>query len=355
MKEVFEPISREQKKKDHDLFSFFQVRFSLIDSNTSLIGGKHTSSALLLSFFMMSMLILVSLGVSYLVIQDLSTMRTVVGGMQATYAAEGMSEIGLHMVKENLPGYENEILESEDYFDVTIASLDLMARSKEIPCEGQGEEDWLRLSKNESVQLPLFVQDDEEGEVLSDAENFTVFFYLGDENGDEINPKIDVLRWKIIGFSGSKTEAISAFIPLDPEKLTSAANPTEMGTNVTSSKYSQGKYTSNGGFTANMLISSFMDNHEYNYLVLTNVYESSKTYIYYRMETSEALACPYVEVNGLASNEFGEARQSLTTFMKEGENLPAYDFVLYNTDYEEGEEETLIELSDGGVLDLWPF
>lgn len=308
-----------------------------------LLSRKQPASALLLSVFMMSMLILVSLGVSYLVLEDLRTMRTVVGGVQATYAAEGMTEIGLHMVKQNLPGYESEILESEDYFDVTLSSLDLVARGNTIPCEGQGEEEWFRLSKNESVQLPLFVQNDEEGDDITEVEDFTVLFYLGDSDGEAVATNIDILRWKIIGFTSppnSKTEAMSEFVPLNPDYTNSADNPSLLGTyQVNNHQYSQGKYTSNGGFTATMEISTFMQNHDYNYMILTNVYESSRTYIYYRLETNAELACPYVQVNGLASNDYGEARQSLSTFMREGENLPAYDFVLYNTDYEEGESE----------------
>jgi hypothetical protein len=314
-----------------------------------LSRGRHSASALLLSFFMMSMLIVISLGVSYLVIQDLRTMRTVLGGVQATYAAEGMTEIGLHLVKENLPGYQSEILESEDYFDVTLSSLDLVARGDTIPCEGQGESEWLTLSKNESVQIPLFVQNDADADDVTEVDNFIVNFYLGDEDGVAINTSIDVLRWKLIGFtSDSKTEAMSAFVPLDPTQTNNADSPTQMGieTEITNGKYSIGTFTSNGGFQADMYISTFMGSHDYNYLILTNVYESSSVYIYYNLETSKELACPYVQVNGLASNEFGEARQSLTTFMQEGENLPAYDFVLYNTDYVEGEDD------EGGGIDL---
>lgn len=296
-------------------------------------NSKRTASALLLSFFMMGMLILVSLGVSYLVIQDLGTMRTVVGGVQATYAAEGMTEIGLHMVKSNLPGYETEIDSSEDYFNVTLASLDLDALSSIIPCENQSEEEWMRLSKNESIQLPLFYQESTGDDAVIEVEDFVVNFYVGDEEGNAFQGQLelDVLRWKIIGFVDTETltEAISEFIPIH------FADPiTHLGTwNVTEPQYKQGKYTSRGGFTADLPITQFMQNHEYNYLVLTNVFESSAYYIYYQLQSpTENLACPYVEVNGIASNEFGESRQSLTTFMREGENLPAYDFVLYNTD-----------------------
>jgi len=311
--------------------------------------SEHRSSALLLSFFMMGMLILVSLGVSYLVLQDLAAMRTVVGGVQASYAAEGMTEIGLHMVKENLPGYETEIETSEDYFDVTLSSLDLDALSSIIPCENQSEEEWMRLSKNESIQLPLFYQVKTGNDEVQEVEDFVVNFYVGDAEGNAFEGKleVDVLRWKIIGFidGGTRTEAISEFIPVHASELV-----THVGTwNVSDYQYRQGKYTSNGGFTANMEISSFLFNHEYNYIVLTNVFESSSHYIYYQLESpQEDLACPYVEVNGLASNEYGESRQSLTTFMREGENLPAYDFVLYNTD-NDGEEEESSPLSSSNL------
>jgi len=299
------------------------------------------ASALLLSFFMMSMLILVSLGVSYLVIQDLSTMRTVVGGVQAHYAAEGMTEIGLQIVKENLPGYEVELAEQEAYFDLTNSELELIARSNRVPCEGQTEEEWMRLGQNESIQLPLFVQEDETGDLVNPANHFSVHFYIGDKDGNGIvsHSGIDVLRWKVIGFivDSTTTEAMSEFIPLDPEFNSSAETPTRFGTyEVEKDEYSKGKYTTRGVFHANYPILSFMELHEYNYIVLTNVIEDDEFYIYYQMHSDdENLACPYVQVDGVANNEFGEARQSLTTYMREGENLPAYDFVLYNTDNDE--------------------
>ncbi len=293
----------------------------------------RSASALLLSFFLMSMLIVISLGVNYLVNRDLIAMRTVIAGMQANYAAEGMSEIGLYMVKKNLPGYEEKIERSLDYFDATQTSLNLYARSDVIPCENQSNEEYLRLSKNESVQLPLFYQNTAEDDAVTPVLDFVVEFYIGDNDGNPIQGSlnIDVLRWKIIGFSmGGNTEAISEFIPPHPSIAI-----TSLGTEafVADPQYRQGKYTSGGGFTANMEISSFLDTHEYNYLVLTNVFEKENYFLYYRLRSQEEnLPCPYVEVNSLAVNEWGESRQSITTFMREGENLPAYDFVLYNTD-----------------------
>jgi len=221
--------------------------------------------------------------------------------------------------------------------------LDVEARGDVVPCSGE----WGMLGANESVQLPLFAQVDANG-ALEDVQSFYVEFYVGLEDGSLPLRRIgtDVLRWKILGFDNGETEAISEYIPLDGERIT-PEYPSIFGTILESAvpaEYTTAKFNEKIGnknyvFHSSYPIEMFLGNHEANYLILTNVVQGSSEYkIFYRLHSTQAkVVCSYVTLDSSAEMEFGSARQSLDTVVREGENLPVYDFVLYHTDGEKEE------------------
>ncbi len=337
---------------------------------------KHRASALLLSFFMMTMLILVAISVSILVIRDVSTVRTIVGGTKALYGAEGMSELGLYAVKENLPGYE------PSYTDYTLsnsvlASADLNARAESVPCEGQDSDGWGVLSPNESIQLALFAQTNDNGDFLKNT-SFAVDFYVGDEEGNSLYTDMtqflnqqDILRWKILGLYNEHTEAISEYIPLDiTNTRTSRDNPSSFGPGVDGTVpegYKYAKFYDSGKpshFYPAYAIGTFLADHDYSYLVLTNIIQGyDDAYIYYRLRWTggsssantelDEVVCEYTEISSVGDVENGSARQLLKTLIREGENLPVFDFVLYHTADDDDEASTGLGL--GGQVTDFPF
>jgi len=301
---------------------------------------NNPASALLLSFFMMTMLILVAISVSVLVLHDVRTVQTVVAGTQSYYAAEGMGELGLETVKNNLPGYEPSFAE-RPFSSGSTASMDMHAREPVVPCEGQGEDHWLSLAQNESVQLPLFAQTDAEGG-KEEIRKFYVEFYVGDDEGKAVfpTPTDEVLRWKILGLQNANTEAISEYIPMDiGENRTSRFAPSIFGTSIKDAAltgYSYAKYYHTGypsEFYPHYPIELFLSGHSYNYLVLSNVIQNgSAGKIYYRLVSEDYEAvCQYTELASESDTDLGSARRELVTLVKEGENLPVFDFVLYHT------------------------
>lgn len=318
---------------------------------------KTRASALLLSFFMMTLLILVAIAVSVLVLHDVQTVRTLVGGTQAYYAAEGMSELGLHSIKVNLPGYEPSFGSEDDPYVLSSTSLavaDIHARESTVPCEDQSEDGWIALETGESIQLPLFSQISADG-TIEEIDLFYVKFYVGDEDGNvSFAPSDDVLRWKILGMQNAVTEAVSEYIPLDTgNSRTTRDNPSIFGTSVDGSVptgYTHAKYYNIGypsQFYAYYPISLFLQGHSYNYLVLTNVVQrSSENTIYFQFVSEDyEAACEYAEIASEADTDFGSARQELVTLVKEGENLPVFDFVLYHTADDEEESESVLSIT----------
>ncbi len=326
---------------------------------------RRKASALLLSFFLMSILVLLAISVSILVVKDLSTVRTIVGGTQAYYAAEGATELGLHDLKNNLPGYEPSY-SNLGFFNAAVATLVSVARSDTtvVPCEGQGSE-WHALAPNASVQIPLFAQIDPSGTTEpSDGlhMDFYVEFYAGDEDGNvdlSSIPERDVLRWKVLGRTGTlaapgATEAMSEYIPLyNDEGFYNAEAPTKFGTvdlGGLPPGYQDGKFSSSSAtFDAGYPIATFLSGHVFNYLVLTNIIteSTSNETLHYKFHASNyAPVCEYVQLSASGSSTYGSAQQDLETLVKEGENLPVFDFVIYHTDISDEEESAV---SDVGV------
>lgn len=299
---------------------------------------RKNASAILLSFFLMSMLIVVGIGLTTIVLGDLTSLRTMVNGYKARYASEGMTELGLKIVKDKLPGYEVEIL-GQSFASEASADLNILAREQALPCVDQDDDEWRSLSFNESLQIPLFHQDETEVVNLSE---FIVNFYMP----ENLNPKGDILRWKILGLNSSnETESISEYIGIDGSK-NSDSNPSVFGASSDSSLpqdfYSANYYRPNGSggfiFEEVYSINSFLNEHDYNYLVLTNIVqlnaqgvltdEEDQNVINFKYESDPAL-CEYVDLN--ASSDYANVIQSIRTLIREGENLPVFDFALYHT------------------------
>lgn len=299
---------------------------------------RKNASAILLSFFLMSMLIVGGIGLTSIVLNDLTSLRTMVNGYKARYASEGMTELGLKLVKDKLPGYEVEIL-AQEFASEATADLNILSRGEAVPCIDQGADGWRTLSFNESIQIPLFYQDETEVVNLSE---FIVNFYMP----ENLNPSGDIFRWKILGLNSSnETESISEYIGIDGSK-NSDANPSIFGaspdTSLPQDFYSANYYRPNGrgGFIFEEVysINSFLNEHTYNYLVLTNIVqlnaqgtlsdEEDQNYINFRFESDPAV-CEFVDLE--ASSDYANVIQSIKTLIKEGENLPVFDFALYHT------------------------
>lgn len=301
--------------------------------------NSPSASALLISFSLMSLILLVVMGVSSFVLKDLAVIRTVVAGKQATYAAEGMTELGLLLSENELPGYEVQ-LSGQEFTNGARASLNIEARDEMIPCSIDGESEWSILAPNESIQLPLFAQVGETDADLNKILNFNTSFYVGNVKGEARLKSGEVLRWKILGLKNGFTESISAFIPVDGVHIF-PEDPSVFGTVIPDGRavppgYSTASYHALTGIRAVFHdaypIQQFLENHELNYLVLTNLAGEDR-YIYYQLRTpgSEA-ACTYVRLESSADVEAGSARQSVDTQIREGEHLPVFDFVLYQTE-----------------------
>lgn len=296
------------------------------------------ASALLLSFFVMTMLILLAVGVNFLVVRDMEAFRTLKSGLQSRYAAEGISELGLYGISENLPGFEPDYSDYE-LSDGLSTSLTVNARGWSVPCGEDGR--WRTLTKNESVQLALFAQTDDAGSTEK-IEDFYVKFYVTDSVGNSVDLSGDVLRWKVLGFDGANTEAISEYIPLDPNRPSNAEIPSLFGSSLsegaTLTEYAYGKYyqrinNSYYVFQPVYSIRDFLTGHNYNYLVLTNVMSGNEDYnVQFQLYTvNKEAVCEYVTLDALAVNDEGDTQKTLETAVREGENLPAFDFVLYHT------------------------
>ena len=301
---------------------------------------SRPASALLISVFLTGILLALVLSVSYTVLQDLKVMRTVRAGIKAEYAAEGANELSLMSITENLPGYEPEWSDLS-FQSLAAASSSVTARGADLPCSSESSTGWRALSLNESLQIPLFAQIDSEGNTEK-LIPFEVEFYVGSTDGLPSDTRDDlVLRWKILGLRNNETEAISEVVSL--QDTTSEEKPSVFGTALDGAygtEYTSAKYYENMGghyvYSPNYSIQTFLENHELSYLVLTNIIAGGSTantlFVKFHSKDPEVAAvCEVSKISSTGQVSFGQAMKRLERSIKEGENLPVFDFVLYHT------------------------
>ena len=253
------------------------------------------------------------------------------------------------------------------------------------------------LPLSESVVIPLYSAADDGS--LQNVTKFLIEYYVSYDSAELgqslIAPqdflKLDILRWKVFGKPGvggdvSKTDAISDFFPADYNS--SAATPMCIGTypgldtggcifpaldakagapvGATLWGAARECYTSDSGSTGGALadiqntctIENFINNHNQNYLVLTNVINpdillpgqnlntaeaKAKFKIHYRVvaepgfnpvktDTNPKLVreVASISADGFASN--GRVKQSIDVKINQSSFLPVFNFSLYHTD-----------------------
>lgn len=281
-----------------------------------MIKRNPRGSALLVAMLVMGILMVITLGLTDLIIREMRLEADVSKAGKAYYAAEAGIEEALLAVHQGLPGVEKQDVEGADFDSAGEYSFSIHGRSKTFPDLTDVDygsdltKTFKPLRHNESVTIPMFYSDDN-GQVKH-IKNFYVAYYMQPvdlsvkANGFALND-FDVLRWKIFGLRkdvGTKrTESISDYISVGSED--SDQSPRCFGTKVDSSDEGKCKataqgvayttvdskqilacslieartfyrYNPDGSLDKSTLeqqchsIAGFFTDHEYNYLTLTN-------------------------------------------------------------------------------------
>lgn len=205
------------------------------------IYKDNKGTALLVALLVMGVLISIGLSLSTLIVRELSITKDFLSAGKSYYAAESGIEMALYGLNTELPGWQiTEDSDGDGYpdykeysvFEDIKGSYALDNRCKSYPClEGYdasllGDGGYFRgfydvLDQNESIQIPLFIADNQAGEEPKQVRGFTVEFYAAFEKNDlnfnlESIPSWDILRWKLYGiktYGGNEkiTESISDF------------------------------------------------------------------------------------------------------------------------------------------------
>lgn len=395
---------------------------------------ERRGSALLVSMLITGLLVSVSLILSTLIFRESRITLDLLNATKAYYAAEAGVEASLYGLSHNLPGWQPT---SDDGYAIlpvgdAVTEYRVDNRCNAFPCfEGNVNPALVPLDKlyyqldwNETVQLPLFVYDQEAG--LQGVEDFTVEFY-SNLSGDDLAfreregfgvDSLDVLRWKIFGVKergdSAFTEAISDFTAVSQLRLnnelanTNAEEPSWFGTIICDEFPEDGRYNlavkcrqySNedaqlvyvdgqeaqvtegtcGHFSVkeyydyqvdpetgqqyleeeNILpcypIKDFLRGHSLNYLSFTNLINrevfrqtvagqlgltldeiEAKLKLYVRVEFGNSQTVrefAAIESNGY----FNDSSRSLGVELRRGSVVPVFNFALFSTGGEEGDE-----------------
>lgn len=322
----------------------------------------NRASALLIALIAMSILMLLSLGVSKLLLQALQDSRGLLETTQAWFAAETGIEYALFEISEQPPGYETRREQSLISSSVPLNPADavrvhdarysygISAVSRQFPPSSPERKKYRILKLNESVTIPLFRGGDSDDQVKS----FAVEYYFAPDLALKgfVQDDLDILRWKIFGIAADNSmEVINEFVPMSGGK--SPETPSCIGTRDDCwnyAKYYQ-KRTDAGGAYFEIVpehpIKEFLRAHTQNFLVLTNLTNVDLiapgspisladrkriSNIYYRVsvpETEPQFTLPeiVVESDGFSGN----AKQSLDLSVERKSFLPVFDYALYRT------------------------
>jgi len=226
------------------------------------LGGKSEGSALLVTILLMGVLMMLTLGISTLVIQEIRVTRTVVDSGRAFYSAEAGVENALLALRSNGVGFQPEkqveSLASDDLLDpdfkfnyhiqnttdklpafspdkpifVALSKLssadnvDSMAYSQSLLYANEPAVTFQRLGLNQTVLIPLFTGDG--ATVDNKITEFVVQYYVNFRKENLIGAfqgvatsealpftlnDFNILRWKMYGKDQDKTESIADFFP----------------------------------------------------------------------------------------------------------------------------------------------
>jgi hypothetical protein len=355
--------------------------------------AKPRGTALLVALLVMGILTAVSLAVSSLIIKEIGTTRLALDAGKAYYAAESGIEIALLQLEENLPGYEGAL-----EYEVGVnaeGAFEIGNKTSEYPYIDEDEYDvsgapanvfYDSLGLNESITIPLFAGDGVDGKVTKFRVYYYVKFSPDDLNVSSFNLSgWDILRWKIYGIKGDETESINDFTSVSVtanKEVTDAGLPTwfgsvrcnggnlrpdviecadfDVGSGGDSVEEVDGQsiytgvcfpweaeehyYYEDGRVEAVhhcYSIETFLENHDYNYLTLTNlmnpaVFKATSgdpdklSRLYFRVEAYEGeLVRGAVSVD--AVGESGDSKVKLNVMKKRDSYLPVFNFALYHT------------------------
>ncbi|MBT3864507.1 hypothetical protein HOE67_03705 [Candidatus Peregrinibacteria bacterium] len=362
-------------------------------------------SALLTALLVMGILTAIGIAVSALVVREIAVTRLTLDAGRAYYSAESGVELALLQLGENLPGYEPAVDEDGVGEGLEVGdgefTYNIGNKAKEYPYFGEEfnlEEledpsalyDVLEL--NESITIPLFTVDSGEEVVVED---FRVMYYAGfdpakdfkiQSKGADLLSGWDVLRWKIYGLKNEGTESISDFTAVTsvigggetgaelPSWFGSLKCAVEPGMHdlIECNDYFEGApgeptVSDDGQYIYNVSclvtearehylydndgvgvkdcypIADFLEDHNYNYLTLTNlinpaVFKSvkdeerrQKARLYFRVEAygDSSLVREYADIT--SEGRSGESVVTLNVKKKRDSYLPFLNFSLYHT------------------------
>lgn len=307
-----------------------------------LFKSRHSprASALVVSLLLMGFLIVLGLGLSSLVIDSVRIEGSVVNAGKAYFSAEAGVERALYEQENHIPGYEtNQHYSLSNQAEV---NYQIVAQELHNPCPHRLEE-WRALQIQESVSWPLFRWDAEADQERLEISHFDLSYFVDRGEDHYLGVQGNVLRWKILGIdqTGGHTESISGLLGYD-----SSLNPNHLNSQETANFY-DGRSGSTFVNFSDYPIQNFLEDHYFNYLILTNVLELSdqdfsvqdpdlnslKLQLSTEDEdsaTPDGTACEYalIESNGVV----GQASQGIDVQVQLDSALPVYDFVLYQTE-----------------------
>lgn len=268
-------------------------------------------NALILSIILVSLFIIISFGVTNLIIQSTLNVQSIEASHRAFYAAESGVELSLLALKKHLPGFEEQ--KKIDIDPLTNLDYTIKAQVNRIPSSSTSTSS---IFPNQTVTLALF-KDTGRGDTISiqDLKSPNSAVVRFESTGDS-----PCFRWAVFGFKNKNGELITESLG---DYLCPPTAPS-LSSESTSGKFKDAE----GKYYPQYAIQQFLSDHTQNYLAITNLSPSNSILRYDLNFQGDTMADEKFLIT--ASGQFKNFIQTEQVSVPQGDLLPIFYFAVFS-------------------------
>lgn len=267
----------------------------------------HKGNALIISIILVSLLIILSFGVTSLIVQSTQNVQSIEASHRAFYAAESGVELSLLALKKHLPGFEEQ--QKVDIDRLTNLDYTVKAQVNRIPATSTN-----LILPNQTVTLALF-KDTGKGDTITIQD-----LKSPDSATLRFESQSPCFRWAVFGFKNKGGELIT-------ESLGDYLCPPtgdSLSTQSTSGKFKDAE----GKFYPQFTIQQFLADHTQNYIAITNLSPSNAALQYDLTFQGNTMADEKFLIT--SSGQFQNFVQTEQVSVPQGDLLPLFYFAVFS-------------------------
>lgn len=274
--------------------------------------NRYRGNALIVSIILITLFVVLSFGVSTLIINSAKLVTSHESSYKAFYAAESGIEFSLYALKTHYPGYEEEEMANLGDADTSFSSA-IHSRTQRIPLNGDN-----LLAKDQTMNFALFKDIGRRETVTIVNIDPTIQAFILSMAGEHDQPYC--VKWSIFGFITTGLDMMTESMG-DYKCYTL---PTSLDSRTMFGTYKD----STGLFIPNLSVSDFLRSHTHNYLTLTNVSADNSIIRYNIVFEGDTFADENFVIR--STGNYKNFQQRELVIVPQGDLFPAYNYAIFS-------------------------